>query len=162
MLTERREKFKKVEIVIGKIFSKVPLSPNQYTTISIFFALLSFYSLSQKKLLLSLIFFLAAGFLDLIDGAVARMSGRATKRGAFLDTIFDRYVDGIVLLGFLFLELPSFILPAKMWIFLALFGGFATTYAKAAAKEKGLVQEELKTALLGRAERAILIYLNGC
>ena len=100
-----------------------------------------------------------AGFLDLVDGAVARISGRSTKKGAFLDTVFDRYVDGIVLLGFLFLTLPIIIITAAAWICLALFGGFATTYAKAAAKEKELSPGELKTALLGRAERAILIYV---
>ena len=159
MLAERREKFKKVEIIIGQIFSKIPLSPNQYTVVSVFFALLSLYSLSRKNLLLAFVFFIVAGFLDLVDGAVARISGRSTKKGAFLDTVFDRYVDGIILLGFLFLKLPLIILPAAVWIFLAFFGGFATTYAKAAAKEKELATEELKTALLGRAERAILIYV---
>lgn len=159
MLAEKREKFKKIEIIIGQIFSKIPFSPNQYTVVSLLFAFLSLYFLSRKNLPLALAFFIIAGFLDLVDGAVARISGRATKNGAFLDTIFDRYVDGIVLLGFLFLELPFVILPAAAWIFLALFGGFATTYAKAAAKEKKLVTKELKTALLGRAERVILIYV---
>ena len=159
MLAERREKFKKIEIIIGQVFSKIPLSPNQYTIVSIPFAFLSLYSLSRKNLPLALTFFIVASFLDLVDGAVARISGWSTKKGAFLDTICDRYVEGIVLLGFLFLKLPFIILPAAAWIFLALFGGFATTYAKAAAKEKELVTEELKTALLGRAERVILIYV---
>ena len=50
-------------------------------------------------------------------------------------------------------------MPAKIWIFLAFFGSLMTTYAKAAAKEKELVSEELKKGLLGRAERVILISL---
>jgi len=59
----------------------------------------------------------------------------------------------------LFLPLSDFLLPAKIWIFLAFFGSLMTTYAKAAAKEKELVETELKKGLLGRGERIVLIIL---
>jgi len=159
MLQEQRAKFKKIETLIGGIFSKLGLTPNQYTLISIFFAIISFYFLINVNLVLALIFFLLAAFLDFIDGAVAKFTQKETKRGAYLDTICDRYVEGIILLGFLFLPLLPVFLSAKVWIFLALFGSFLTTYAKAAAKEKDLVTEELKKGLFGRAERIILISL---
>jgi len=161
MLEEKREKFKKIEEKIGEIFSKLKLSPNQLTFNSIIFAIFSFLFLINKNLPLTLIFFLIAVFLDFIDGAVARFLKMETKKGAYLDTICDRYVEGIILLGFLFLPLrESLFLPAKIWIFLTLFGSFATTYAKAAAKEKELVETELKKGFFGRAERVILISLT--
>lgn len=159
MLAEKREKFKKLEVEIGKFFAKLGLSPNQYTLISLVFASLCFFSLVKNNLSLALVFFLLAAFLDFIDGAVARFTRRATKQGAYLDTICDRYVEGIILLGFLFLPLPAFLLPAKAWVFLAFFGSLMTTYSKAAAKEKELTQAELKKGLLTRAERMILIFL---
>ena len=159
MLSENREKFKKIEIKTGEFFSKLGLTPNQYTLISLFFAILAFYFLIKIDLILALIFFLLATILDFIDGAVARFTQKATKKGAYLDTISDRYIEGIILLGFLFLPLADFLLPAKVWIFLALFGSFLTTYSKAAAKEKEMVTEELKKGLLGRGERVILIFL---
>lgn len=105
-------------------------------------------------------FFLLAVFFDFIDGAVAKFENKATKTGAYLDTICDRYVEGIILFGFLFLSLPKFGFEAEIWIFLALFGSLMTTYAKAAAKEKELAVEELKNGWLGRPERAILIFLS--
>jgi phosphatidylglycerophosphate synthase len=40
-----------------------------------------------------------------------------------------------------------------------MFGSVVTTYAKAAAKEKDLVNQELKGGLLSRAERLILIFI---
>lgn len=161
MLEEKREKFKKVSEITGKFFSKLPLTPNQYTLISLFFVILSFWFLIQVNLVLALIFFLLAAFLDFIDGAVAKFTQRETKKGAYLDTICDRYVEGIILLGFLFLPLKGFfLLPAQVWVFLAFFGSLMTTYAKAAAKEKELVESELKKGLLGRAERVILISLS--
>jgi phosphatidylglycerophosphate synthase len=98
--------------------------------------------------------------LDLIDGAVAKFTNSATKKGAYLDTIFDRYVEGIILLGFLFLPLQKIYLDAKLWIFLSLFGSFMSTYAKAAGKEKDILKEELKKGLLERPERLFLIFLS--
>jgi len=158
MLEEKREKFKKLEEIMGKFFSKF-FTPNQYTLISLLFVIISFSFLINLNLVLALIFFLLAGLLDFIDGAVARFLQKATKKGAYLDTISDRYVEGIILLGFLFLPLPAFLLSAKVWIFLALFGSFLTTYSKAAAKEKEIVTEEFKKGFLTRAERIILITL---
>lgn len=161
MLEEKREKFKKISEKMGEAFAKLGLSPNQYTLFSLFFVLISFYFLTSKNLVLALIFFVIASVLDFIDGAVAKFTQRETKKGAYLDTICDRYVEGIILLGFLFLPLKGFfLLPAQVWVFLAFFGSLMTTYAKAAAKEKELVESELKKGLLGRAERVILISLS--
>ncbi len=158
MLTEKREKFQKIENKIGEFFSEF-LTPNQYTLLSLVFVLFCFFSLVKNNLALALIFFLMSAFLDFIDGAVARFTKKATKKGAYLDTICDRYVEGIALLGFLFLPLTSFVLPAHVWIFLAFFGSLITTYSKAAAKEKELTKKEIKKGLLGRPERIILISL---
>ncbi len=159
MLEEKREKFKGISEKTGRIFSKLGLTPNQYTLLSLFFVLISFCFLINLNLIFTLIFFLLASVLDFIDGAVARFSQRETKKGAYLDTISDRYVEGVILLGFLFLPLPVFLLPADIWIFLAFFGSLMTTYSKAAAKEKELTQKELKRGFFGRAERIILISL---
>lgn len=157
MLSEKRERFKRISNWTGNVFSKLGLSPNQYTLISLIFASVAFYFLIKGRLICALIFFLLAALLDFIDGAIARFLQKETKKGAYLDTICDRYVEGIILLGFLFLPLPNLFLPARIWIFLAFFGSLMTTYAKAAAKEKGATDQEFKKGLLGRPERIILI-----
>ncbi len=161
MLTERKERFKKIEEKVGEIFSKLGPSPNQYTLNSLIFAFFSFLFLITKNLSLALIFFLLATFLDFVDGAVARFLKMETKKGAYLDTICDRYVEGMILLGLLFLPLADyfFLLPAKTWVFLSLFGSLMTTYTKAAAKEKEIIKDELKKGFFGRGERVILILL---
>jgi len=159
MLEEKREKFRKIEGEIGRIFSKLGPSPNQYTLNSIVFGIFCFVSLIYRNFILALIFFLISAFLDFVDGAVARHSGKVTKVGAYLDTISDRFVEGLIFLGFLSLPLPKFIIEAKYWIFLAFFGSLMTTYAKAAAKEKELVSQELKKGFFGRGERMVLLSL---
>lgn len=160
MLDLYKEKFKFLEIKIAKIFSFFPLTPNQYTLSSLFFALLGLFFIYLSKLSLGLLFFLLAGFLDFIDGAVARYRKEESKKGAYLDTIVDRYVEGIILLSFIFLPFPKILFPSYIWIFFLLFGSLMTSYAKASAKEKELIKEELKGGLLSRGERLILIYLT--
>jgi len=160
MLDEKRHWFQKIEKVVGRIFSFLPFHPNDYTLFSVFLAFFSFYFLTQKKIILSLFFFSLSAFCDFVDGAIARYKNIPTKKGAYLDTICDRYVEGFLLLGMIFLPLPKVIFPATFWIFLILFGGMMTTYAKAAAKEKELVFSELKGGLLSRGERIILLIIS--
>lgn len=160
MLAEKREKFKLISEKVGLFFSKSKLHPNFFTLISLLFGFFCLFSLVKNNLILAILFFLLAAFADFIDGAVARASQKATKFGAYLDTICDRYIEGIVFLGFLFLPLPDFLFPASIWIFLSLFGSLMTTYSKAAAIEKRVIKEELKKGLFERPERMILIFLS--
>ncbi|MFH1643326.1 MAG: CDP-alcohol phosphatidyltransferase family protein [Patescibacteria group bacterium] len=155
MLAEKRQNFKKLENMVGTLFYKF-LTPNQYSYLAIFISLIGFKFLIELKLKTALVLLATASFLDFVDGAVARKTETASKKGAYLDTILDRYVEGIILLGFLFLPLPQILFPNYIWIFLALFGSLMTTYAKAAGKEKGILEIELKKGLIGRGERMIL------
>ena len=160
MLNQYREKFQQLSIKIGIVFSKTGLSPNQWTLLSIVPAVFCFYFLSQYNFILAAAFFAMAAFLDFVDGSVARVTGRVTKFGAYLDTIVDRYIELLIILGIFFIPLPQFALPIQAWLLLYLFGGTMTTYAKAAAKEKDLVKKELKGGTLERAERMIILFLG--
>ena len=104
VLEQKRKDFKGMEKIIGEIFSKPGLNPNQYSLFSILFVLFSLYSLFHNNLFFAFIFFVIAIFLDLVDGAVARLTQKATREGAYIDTICDRYVEAVILLGFFFMS----------------------------------------------------------
>lgn len=159
MLEEKKEKFQSISEKVGWFFSKSKIHPNLFTLSSVGFGLFSFIFLFKVNLTLGILFFLLAAFSDFIDGAVARFTSKATIVGAYLDTICDRYVEVMVLLGLMFLPLPEVFLSSSVWIFLSLFGSLMTTYAKAAAKEKGMIEKELEKGLFGRPERLIVIFL---
>lgn len=159
MLDTKRHWFKDLEKLVGKIFGALPLTPNQYTYLSGIFALVGLWYMIKENLIWAIVFFLVAAGLDFIDGAVARAKNMSSKVGAYLDTVFDRYVEGIIFFGMFFLSLPTFIIPGQAWVYLAIFGSVVTTYVKAAAKEKDLVNQELKGGLLSRGERLILIFI---
>lgn len=160
MLFRRRERFGRLSTKIGLVFSRLPLTPNQWTLLAFLPAAVSAYLLARENFLLSALTFLLAGFIDMIDGSVARVTGNATKLGAYLDTVADRYTEAIIMFALLFVALPPVYLPAYAWIFLYLFGSMLTTYAKAAAKEKGLVDEEIRGGLMERAERLLAVFLG--
>ena len=159
MLDLHRNWFHGLETKTAAIFAVLPLTPNQYTSFSIVFAMACAYSLYIGHYWLALLFFMLAGAMDFIDGAVARAKNLASPKGAHWDNIADRYVEAIVLLGLLSVSLPNMFLSAYVWIFLVLFGSMMTTYAKASAKEKGLSDAELKGGLMSRAERLIFYFL---
>ncbi len=156
---KRRDRFTGMSQGIGRVFGRLGLSPNQWTLVSIIPALTAAWMLIREEFLLAAGFFILAGFLDMVDGSVARVKGTVTKLGGYLDTVVDRYVEGIVLFGLLFASLPAFILPAHGWVFLTLFGGMMTTYSKAAAREKGVLEGgEMRGGLLERAERLLILF----
>ncbi len=159
MLDTKRHWFKDLEKIVGSVFGVLPLTPNQYTYLSGISALVGLWFMMRENLIWATIFFFIAAGLDFVDGAVARAKNMSSKVGAYLDTVFDRYVEGIIFFGMFFLALPQVIIPGQAWVYLAIFGSIVTTYAKAAAKEKDLVNQELKGGLLSRGERLILIFL---
>ena len=165
VLFKNRQKFAGFSVKVGILFSKVGLSPNQWTLLTLVPTFVALYFLVKESFLLAAIFFIAASFIDLIDGSVARVTGRVTKLGAYLDTIVDRYVEGLIIFGLLFASLPNlvvsnFTIPLSALVFIFFFGSAMTTYSKAAAKEKELTEKEIKGGILERAERLILLFIG--
>jgi len=160
MFYGKRGRFRKYEEFIGKNFAKLGLSPNQWTMISLILAFAAVYSIMTMNFLEAAVIIIITAFLDVVDGCVARTTGKACKKGAYLDTIIDRYVEFLIIFGLFFVPLPALWLPFQAWLFLYLFGAMMTTYAKSAAKEKELIKDELKGGILERAERMMILFLG--
>lgn len=77
---------------------------------------------------------LVASIFDMMDGRVARLRGRGTRFGAYLDSTMDRYSDMVLFLGLLLLyaRMDRTFLMVLVWV--AAFGGFMTSYARARAE----------------------------
>ena len=159
-LTSNRGRFSGFLEGIGKNFAKVGLSPNQWTLISLIPVIIAVYALMQGLFLVAGLLFILSSFIDIVDGSVARHLGKASKKGAYIDTIVDRYVEGIIIFGILLVGLPAFLLPSYVWIFLVIFGSIMTSYSKAAAKEKEIIGagSELKGRFIARAERLLILF----
>lgn len=154
---KKRMAFHSVSVKIGLTFSRIPLTPNQWTALSLVPAIIAAYLLTIEYFVSAGVLFFAALFIDWIDGGVAKVVGKASAKGAYVDTIVDRYVEGIIIFGLLFAGLPAFFIPVRGWILLMLCGFFFSTYAKSASAEKRIMQEEHKGSFMDRAERVLVL-----
>jgi CDP-diacylglycerol--glycerol-3-phosphate 3-phosphatidyltransferase len=97
-------------------------------------------------------------FSDTLDGVMARMQGRVSKWGAFLDSTLDRFADAAVFGGLMlyFLGPGDSSLWAGMAV-LCLVLGQLTSYARARAEGLGL---SAKTGIAERADRLVAILVG--
>jgi len=96
--------------------------------------------------------FIFSGILDAIDGRIARLRNEATRAGAALDSILDRYVDTAFLAGLGWYYRDSWVL---LLVFLAINGTAVTPYVRAKGEALGI---SMRDGLMQRAER--LVYLG--
>ena len=95
-------------------------------------------------------------FSDMIDGAMARMSGRSGPWGAFLDSTLDRVADGFVFGSILIWAARSQSSWTVAAALICLVGGALISYAKARAEGLGL---DCNVGIAERTERLILVLL---
>jgi CDP-diacylglycerol--glycerol-3-phosphate 3-phosphatidyltransferase len=100
---------------------------------------------------------LLASLFDMLDGRVARLRGRPTTFGAFLDSTMDRYSDMVLYLGLLLLYARLDKTPDMVLVWVAAFGSFMTSYARARAES---LIPRCTVGLLERPERIVLIVIG--
>ena len=97
----------------------------------------------------------AAAMLDMVDGALARVSQLESKFGAFLDSTLDRYSESITFLGLAFYYANEGDAQAHLLlIFLTLVGSWAVSYTRARAEGLDI---ECNVGILQRPERLVLL-----
>ena len=97
---------------------------------------------------------LAASSLDLLDGALARASGRATDFGSVFDAVMDRVSEAAVLFGILFYFSDRGGRNEELLAFAAVVGSILVSYVRARAEIIGL---KLREGFFTRAERVLLL-----
>ena len=96
-LTSKREILKKIYEPFGLSLAYLNIPPNAITLLSIVAGTLAAYAFYTHHVLTGAVLLLISGLLDLADGIVDRHNDKATKFGAVLDWLADKFVDGLVL-----------------------------------------------------------------
>ena len=145
------------------IFSWVPFSPNQITVLAILLSILGL-AIARADLPMAFLAFLLAMFFDVLDGAIARGRGEATRLGAFLDGIADRVVEFLMLSAIFTLDMEVVIFPHQWWVVIILFfGSLMTSFVKSYARYHDLMKKEeteRMPGILERAERVLLLLIS--
>jgi CDP-diacylglycerol--glycerol-3-phosphate 3-phosphatidyltransferase len=97
---------------------------------------------------------LTAAALDLLDGALARATGRVTPFGGVFDSVLDRLGEAAVLGGVLFHFSEGGHRQEVILAYIAIVGSILVSYVRARAEAAGL---SLKEGLFTRPERVIVL-----
>jgi CDP-diacylglycerol--glycerol-3-phosphate 3-phosphatidyltransferase len=84
---------------VARRLGRLGLTPNHLTLIGFGLALLSAAAAAGQQWLLAGVLVLFGGAFDLLDGALARATGRVSRFGAFMDSVFDRWGEGVIYVG---------------------------------------------------------------
>lgn len=139
---------------IAGVLLKFKITPNILTFTGLGINIIASYLFYKGLFLHGGIVVLFAGLFDMLDGAVARAGGRATRFGAFLDSVVDRYSDFLIFGGLLAFYSKSGDLKGSLVALGVISGSFLTSYIRARAE---LVIEKCAVGLMERAERIILL-----
>ena len=142
---------------VGKGFAATGLSPNFWTVVGLVIALSSavVYGMGVEfGLIIGGILLLVSGFFDMVDGQVARVTGKTSKKGEYLDSMFDKISEVAIFLGIL---IGGYAEPYV--ILLAITLSLLVSYARA---KSDLINIKLQGIGIGeRAERLLVIAIIG-
>ena len=100
---------------------------------------------------------LAAGFFDMLDGALARYTNKVTRFGAVLDSTLDRLSEAVLLLGILVLYAREQSVALILLVGAALIGSLLVSYIRERAEALGL---ECQVGFFTRPERVVVLALG--
>lgn len=94
-----RKYSEKVTGPIGKALYKVGITADGLTIFGLIIAIATGFAVARGNFMLAAAGVALAGVPDLLDGAIARASGKLNSRGAFLDSLCDRISDAALFVG---------------------------------------------------------------
>lgn len=150
-----KQKFEDVVTPIMRVLNSLGLSPNMVTALGLFSSIASAlcylnWRISRVMLPIAGILILLSGFLDALDGVLARTRGEASALGGFLDSVTDRYSDAIVLVAVIAAGLCTVV-----WGLVAVVGSLMVSYSRARSEAAGVGMASVGIA--ERAERMLIL-----
>lgn len=147
---------KRIFTPLARVLLKARVSPDAVTvvgTLGVAAAALIFYP--QGKFFLGSVIITLFAFSDSLDGTMARLAGRPSTWGAFLDSTLDRVADASIFVGLTLWfagEGDDLLLAGVTSV--ALVGGLLVSYARARAESLGA---DASNGLAERSERLVLV-----
>jgi CDP-diacylglycerol---glycerol-3-phosphate 3-phosphatidyltransferase len=141
---------------VARLLLRLNVSPDAVTvvgTLGVVVAALWFFP--RGELLVGVLVITAFVFSDLLDGTMARVSGKTSPWGAFLDSTLDRMGDSAIFGGLVLYF--AFVVESEVLAALALYAlvtGWLTSYTRARAESLGY---DAKVGLAARADRLVAI-----
>jgi CDP-diacylglycerol---glycerol-3-phosphate 3-phosphatidyltransferase len=140
--------------------ARTRVTPNALTTAGVSLCIAAAVLVPFENRNELLFYWLAAGVfvvgsvLDILDGALARVGGKSTPFGAFLDSTTDRVGEGAMLAAIALVFARAGNETAVVFTVIAVAGSFLVPYVRAKAEALGLRGD---VGLGSRAERVVVL-----
>jgi CDP-diacylglycerol---glycerol-3-phosphate 3-phosphatidyltransferase len=156
MMERFRAFWAKLLTPVARLFLRLGISPDAVTlvgTLGVCAGSLVFFP--QGQFLVGVLVCTAFVFSDIVDGRMARLSGRSSSWGAFLDSTLDRFGDAAIFGGIaMYYVGPGDSEPLAALAIYCLVMGSVTSYARARAESLGM---EAKGGIAERSDRLVAI-----
>ncbi|MBI9012436.1 MAG: CDP-alcohol phosphatidyltransferase family protein [Clostridiales bacterium] len=156
--TKLRKKVQPFFDTIAKGFVKLKIRPNTITLLAFVIGIISAIFIGLEWMMLALILLWISGLFDVLDGTVARITGKSSSVGAYMDLILDRMVEATVILGF-YHAYPEHTLMYLLFFVAVLFNFTTFIVAGALFKNEGNKSMYYDVGIAERTETFIVFSL---
>ena len=148
-----------IEVPGAKFFRALGFTPNGITILGFLIAVVAAYLVGAGWLWIGGIVFLVGGALDLMDGALARLTETVSPFGALLDSVFDRLSEAALFVGLAVYALQADFSDGYRTFFitvllLALIFSQGVSYLRARGEGLGVFT---RAGIMTRPERVMLL-----
>jgi CDP-diacylglycerol--glycerol-3-phosphate 3-phosphatidyltransferase len=142
---------------LARLLARTPLTPNVLTWLGFFITIAAAVLIVTDHFLAAGIVVLVAGLFDMLDGALARLTGRVSRFGAILDSTLDRLSEAAVLLALLVVFTREQHIAASLLVGVTLLSSLMVSYIRARMEGMGI---ECKAGFFTRSERVVIMALG--
>ena len=146
--------FLKILSPLTHLLTKWGVSPNSISIAGLVITVLAALAFTAGYIRLGGVLVLIGGLCDTFDGVIARSAGKATRYGAFFDSVIDRYSELVMFFGIA----AHFVLTKEyltlLAILFAMCGSIMVSYSRARAESLGF---SANIGIMQRAERIVLL-----
>jgi phosphatidylglycerophosphate synthase len=153
-----RARVRGIAVPIAVAMGRVGLTPNSLTLIGFGIAIIAAVIAGLQQWILAGVLVVFGGVFDLFDGALARATGKAGPLGAFMDSVFDRWGEGVIYVGIAWGCVNGGYPQIAVLSAAALTSAFMVSYARAVSEREGFTPGK-GMANVGLAPREVRIVI---
>ncbi|MHB0967360.1 MAG: CDP-alcohol phosphatidyltransferase family protein [Bellilinea sp.] len=137
--------------------NKIGLTPNAMTLLGLAGHIGAAYLLARGEMLWGGVVVMIMGPFDALDGTMARLRGKISRFGGFLDSVVDRYAELFLLGGLLIYYSNQQLWLPVMLVYAAAAGSVMVSYTRSRGETANF---KVTAGLMTRVERYIVIVLS--
>lgn len=155
---KNRERYLRIVEPIGNLLARLSVHPNVLSLAGLILSIVAGLVYSTGAFFWGGWIVVLAGTCDVLDGQIARQTGKGSQFGSFFDSTLDRFGEVFIFLGLAWYFSAQHQSPwVVLLIVLTIAGSFMVSYTRARAEGLGI---DCKVGWMQRPERVTLLIIG--